>query len=93
MNALVGCIYISTDYATAMQFVLSHLQGYIDQAIAGKRGKDYKTLLQEFVQRDGEKHIHYQLLSESGPDHAKHSVWRFKLMDSPMNQGLVKVKN
>ena len=70
-ECLVGCIYISTDYATAMQFVLSHLQGYIDQAIAGKRGKDYKTLLQEFVQRDGEKHIHYQLLSESGPDHAK----------------------
>lgn len=70
-ECLVGCIYISTDYATAMQFVLSHLQGYIDQAIAGKRGKDYKTLLQEFVQRDGEKHIHYQLLSEYGPDHAK----------------------
>ena len=31
----------------------------------------YKTLLQEYVQRDGDKHIVYHLLSESGPDHAK----------------------
>ena len=41
------------------------------QALEGKRGKDYKTLLQEYVQRDGDKHIVYHLLSESGPDHAK----------------------
>ena len=41
------------------------------QALEGKRGKDYKTLLQEYVQRDGDKHIVYRLLSESGPDHAK----------------------
>ncbi|MFQ8977507.1 MAG: hypothetical protein ACLR5T_00020 [Veillonella sp.] len=29
--------------------------------------KDYKTLLQEFVQRDGDKHIVYSLIS-GGPD-------------------------
>ena len=43
----------------------------LKQALEGKRGKDYKTLLQEFVQRDGDKHIVYSLISESGPDHAK----------------------
>ncbi len=70
-ESLVGALYISTNYDTTMKFVLSHLQAYIDQAIAGKRGKDYKTLLQEYVQRDGDKHIQYELISESGPDHAK----------------------
>ena len=54
-----------------MNFVLKHLITYIKQALEGKRGKDYKTLLQEYVQRDGDKHIVYRLLSESGPDHAK----------------------
>ncbi len=70
-ESLIGAIYISTDYQTAMTFVLKHLTTYIDQALEGKRGKDYKTLLQEYVQRDGDKHIVYRLLSESGPDHAK----------------------
>ena len=54
-----------------MTFVLKHLTIYIKQALEGKRGNDYKTLLQEYVQRDGDKHIVYRLLSESGPDHAK----------------------
>ena len=70
-ESLIGAIYISTDYQTAMNFVLKHLITYIKQALEGKRGKDYKTLLQEYVQRDGDKHIVYRLLSESGPDHAK----------------------
>ena len=70
-ESLIGAIYISTDYQTAMTFVLKHLTIYIKQALEGKRGKDYKTLLQEYVQRDGDKHIVYRLLSESGPDHAK----------------------
>ena len=70
-ESLIGAIYISTDYQTAMTFVLKHLTTYIKQALDGKRGKDYKTLLQEYVQRDGDKHIVYRLLSESGPDHAK----------------------
>ena len=28
-------------------------------------------MLQEFVQRDGDKHIVYNLIGEAGPDHAK----------------------
>ena len=49
-ESLIGAIYISTDYQTAMTFVLKHLTIYIKQALEGKRGKDYKTLLQEYVQ-------------------------------------------
>lgn len=70
-ESLIGALYITTDFETVRQFVLSHLLTYIKQALEGKRGKDYKTLLQEFVQRDGDKHIVYNLISESGPDHAK----------------------
>ena len=47
-ESLIGAIYISTDYQTAMAFVLKHLTTYIMQALEGKRGKDYKTLLQEY---------------------------------------------
>ena len=70
-ESLIGALYITTDYKTVMDFVLHHLALNLKQALEGKRGKDYKTLLQEFVQRDGDKHIVYSLISESGPDHAK----------------------
>lgn len=70
-ESVVGALYLHTSYKVATEFVLSHLQGYIKQAILGNLGKDFKTLLQEFVQQDGEKHIQYSLVGESGPDHDK----------------------
>ena len=62
-EAVIGALYVNTSYEVTAQFVLSHLQGYL--------GKDYKTMLQEYVQQEGEKQIVYTLLSESGPDHDK----------------------
>lgn len=70
-EAFVGAIYISSSYEEASRFVLNNLQDFIAQATTGKIGKDYKTLLQEFVQQDGEKDIRYILIGEEGPDHDK----------------------
>ena len=36
------------------------------------RNFDYKTALQELVQRKKDQQIHYELTGESGPDHDKH---------------------
>ena len=70
-EALVGTLYVDVSYEAASQFVLSHLAGYLEKARKGTLGKDYKTLLQEFVQQEGERQIHYSLIGESGPDHDK----------------------
>ena len=70
-EAVIGALYVNTSYEVTAQFVLSHLQGYLEKAKDGKLGKDYKTMLQEYVQQEGEKQIVYTLLSESGPDHDK----------------------
>jgi ribonuclease-3 len=37
----------------------------------GQNIKDYKTMLQELIQRHPGQHIVYELLSATGPDHAK----------------------
>lgn len=70
-ESLIGAIYESQSYQAARDFVLKHLAVNLSQALEGKRGKDYKTLLQELVQQDGPVTIEYQLISESGPDHDK----------------------
>ena len=43
------------------------------------RAHDYKTELQELVQRKKDQLLQYELVSESGPDHCKEFVMRVLL--------------
>ena len=70
-ECLVGTLYLDVSYEAAQEFVLHYIKDNLKPALQGKRGHDYKTELQEYAQRDGDCHISYRLLSESGPDHAK----------------------
>ena len=67
----IGAIYLECGYDVGKQFVLSHLHGYMNMALSGKVGKDFKTLLQELVQQKGECVIRYHVIDEEGPDHDK----------------------
>jgi ribonuclease III len=70
-EAVLGAIYLECGYEVGKQFVLSHLHGYMNMALSGKVGKDFKTLLQELVQQKGECVIRYHVVDEHGPDHDK----------------------
>ena len=70
-EAVLGAIYLECGYDVGKQFVLSHLHGYMNMALSGKVGKDFKTLLQELVQQKGECVIRYHVIDEEGPDHDK----------------------
>ena len=48
---------------------------------------DYKTALQELVQRKKDQLLHYELIGESGPDHDKHFTVEVLLNGSPVGQG------
>ncbi|SUP39747.1 ribonuclease III [Veillonella criceti] len=91
-EAVIGALYVNTSYEVAAQFVLSHLKGYLEKAKAGKLGKDYKTMLQEYVQQDGEKQIVYTLLSESGPDHDKIFCMEVRIEGTAYGSGTGKSK-
>ena len=49
-----------------MRFVLPELNHRDDEVF-----KDYKTALQEIIQRNPEESVTYHLTGESGPDHDK----------------------
>lgn len=70
-EAVVGAIYIDSSYEAAASFILSHLKKRLDLVKSGDYGRDYKTLFQEFIQRDGEQPVIYNLYKEEGPDHDK----------------------
>ena len=49
--------------------------------------KDYKTTLQEIVQKNPGEKIEYKLVSESGPDHDKHFVFEVHLNSNVIGKG------
>ena len=56
------------------------------------RNVDYKTQLQELVQRKANQHIAYELVSESGPDHNKVFEFEVKINGQPSGRGSGRTK-
>ncbi len=71
-EALVGAVYLDSDYATARDAVLSWF-GDLDELRAELlTGDNPKGRLQEWLAQRGQAQAHaYQLRQTSGPDHAK----------------------
>ena len=69
LEATIGAVYMDGGFEAA--------KGIIDRLIlcdvpSGKpHNFDYKTALQELVQRKKDQVLHYALIGESGPDHDK----------------------
>ena len=70
VEAVIAAIYLDGGMAEAKKFIMTHV---LSGAEIGedRPSADYKTALQEFVQRRGEVRICYELVGESGPDHNK----------------------
>ena len=54
----------------AKKFILPHVIKKIEEYLT-RGGKDYKTMLQEKLQVNGDVKIEYKIVGEDGPEHAK----------------------
>lgn len=70
-EAVIAAMYLDSDINTVSEWIICHLLSEIDRAMQGKTAKDYKTLLQEMVQKGEQGKVSYVVTGESGPDHAK----------------------
>lgn len=69
-EAVLAAIYLDSDIYTAERWVVEIMAPTLDLALKGKTYHDYKTTLQECVQKIGKK-ISYETVSENGPEHNK----------------------
>jgi ribonuclease-3 len=69
MEAIIGAYYLDSGYKSVRSFILKHFVPEIDKVIEDKHRKDYKTLLQEYVQKQYKSYPKYILERKSGPDH------------------------
>ena len=70
VESVIAAIYLDSGMDAARSFIIDRL---LKNADLGEQHKiaDYKTELQELVQRKSDSHISYELTGESGPDHNK----------------------
>lgn len=70
-ESVLGAYYIDQGLAAAEKFLLGQMKVELDFICEHGIYSDYKTRLQEIVQRDGDVEISYELIDSSGPEHNK----------------------
>ncbi|MEW6424021.1 MAG: ribonuclease III [Bacillota bacterium] len=71
VEALLGAIYLDQGLERAAKFILPYLEPVLNDVLAGRLTRDYKTELQEILQQKAPDPINYVIVSEKGPDHDK----------------------
>ena len=71
VEAMLGAIYLDGGYEIVKDIILKELAQRIAKGLECMGSKDYKTSLQEFVQKKPGSHIGYETIDQSGPDHQR----------------------
>ncbi len=84
MESLIAAAYLDGGFDAA--------RGIVERVILPKltevvKTHDYKTELQELVQRKKDQVLSYELTGESGPDHCKEFSVRVLLNGTPVGEG------
>ena len=69
-EAVIAAIYLDAGMEEARKFILRFVLPML-KAHKPKAFKDYKTALQELVQRQADQVLTYHMIGEAGPDHDK----------------------
>ena len=86
-EALLGAIYLDTDLATARRFLLTLAADDLAQLEAEPIDLNPKGHLQELLQAISPRSPVYELLSESGPEHAKTFIVRVSWEGIALGEG------
>ncbi len=70
-EALLAAVYLDGGYDTAFALIQAHFATRIASSVATDTISDYKTRVQEMVQKTGHPPPVYKITAESGPDHDK----------------------
>ena len=71
VEAVIAAMFIDGGLEPVKKFIVENLKNEIEIATKHVGEKDYKTVLQEELQKNGDVKIEYKIIKESGPDHDK----------------------
>lgn len=88
VEALIGAIYIDSRSVESDEFKGIILKLFEDEISAANSSvPDYKTLLQQFIEKEGSAILEYEIVSESGPDHDKKYTVIAKVNNNKVGEG------
>ncbi len=90
-EAVIAAIYLDGGLEAARTHILHFIPERIPESSSVLFG-DYKTALQEIIQKNPEEKVEYVLISESGPDHNKSFVVEVCLNSNVIGKGQGKSK-
>ncbi len=92
MEAIIGSLYLDGGLEAAEHFVDKFLHENYEKAIHGNLFCDYKTRLQEEIQKKGNYTIQYVVIAEKGPDHNKVFTTAVSVNGKVLGEGTGKTK-
>ncbi len=87
-EAVLAAVFLDGGLEEAAKIVLR----FIPRKDGFEQNRDYKTALQEIIQRNREEHVEYVLTDSSGPDHAKVFTVEVHLNSNVIGKGVGKSK-
>ena len=91
VEAIIAAIYLDSGMDEARRFVMKNVLNGVEIS-EQRRSADYKTQLQELVQRKSNQTIAYELVNESGPDHNKLFEFEVKINGVASGRGTGRTK-
>ena len=70
-EGIVAAIYEDGGLEAAEKFILNNLRSHVQEVVQDRHQKNYKSLLQQFTQKEMAATPAYRVVSHKGPDHAK----------------------
>ena len=91
VEAIIAALYLDSGMGEARRFIMARVLNEVEFGDSHRSG-DYKTQLQEAVQRKSNQVIAYRQVGESGPDHDKTFTFEVMINGVVSGQGSGKTK-
>jgi len=88
VEAVLAAIYLDKGFEEVKKYILKNFKGIISKAINNEIILDYKTKLQELLQKNGEVQIQYNLIKHEGPPHRREFFVNVSVNNKLMGQGV-----
>ena len=70
-EAVIGAIYLDQGMDSARRFIMMSLLSNAEAILTDLENRNFKSILQEYIQSSSRHHPRSRVRSESGPDHEK----------------------
>ncbi|WP_423231124.1 ribonuclease III [Clostridium cavendishii] len=87
VEAVIAAIYLDKGIEVVNEFIINNFKNIIEKAINEEIVLDFKTKLQEIMQRNGEVNIIYELVKYEGPPHRRKFYTRVLIDSIIMGEG------